>query len=93
MAKNDPLKETEKGIAKPAERVVISELPKDEQDELLATIESISISSNYPPPSYLREYEKIVPGAAEKILAHSMEIEKNLTAAEIADRRSAGGTQ
>lgn len=80
------------------ERVLQGKVQDDDLHELARRVTQIAVSESFsgpmPHPDHLREYDGILPGAAERILsmaestlAHSTGMEKDMLRAEVADRK------
>lgn len=80
------------------ERVLEGKVAKRELPEVARRITGIAVSEQFsgpmPHPKHLREYEDILPGAAERILSmaernleHNLSMDQNVVDAEIADRK------
>ena len=68
---------------------ILQELPEDKRNAILSTMmafeEERSFSGPLPPPEYLEAYEKVMPGATDRLLTmtekqvdHRIELEKTI---------------
>ncbi len=80
------------------EKALEGKIQKRDLPEVTRRITQIVVSEQFsgpmPHPKHLSEYDAILPGAAERILAmaernleHNMEMDKTVVAAEVADRK------
>ena len=80
------------------EQALEGKIQKRDLPEVTRRITQIVVSEKFsgpmPHPKHLSEYDAILPGAAERILAmseknleHNMEMDKKVVAAEVADRK------
>jgi len=94
---NHPVDPDQEAAFDPALERALDNLPKDERDLIVGVIErSISYSGPLPPPHILREFEEILPGAADRCFKmaereqnHLHAIQNKLADADIATQSSA----